>query len=84
MGTRGPDADPNTVLLKTNIPTEFDRALTQLVELSGVAKATLVRKGLADLLSTLGMVYPELADSLNTPRKTAGRVRPASMTRKKN
>jgi hypothetical protein len=82
MGLRGPQPDGNTAELRTTIPPEFDRALAQLVELSGVAKATFVRQALGDMLSAMGLVYPEVADSLK-PKRTAGRVSAATMKRKR-
>lgn len=82
MGLRGPQPDGNTAELRTTIPPEFERALDQLVELSGVAKATFVRQALGDMLSAMGLVYPEVADSLRV-KKTAGRTRPATITRKR-
>lgn len=82
MGLRGPQPDGNTDRLDVSIPPEFERALEQLVELSGVAKATFVRQALGDMLTTMGLVYPEVADSLRV-KKTAGRTRPATITRKR-
>ncbi|KQO09705.1 hypothetical protein ASF06_05455 [Agreia sp. Leaf244] len=56
--------------------------MEHLVELSGVAKVTFVRQALGDMLTTMGLVYPEVADSLRV-KKTAGRTRPATITRKR-
>lgn len=82
MGLRGPQQDNNTARLDLTIPPEYERALEQLVELSGVAKVTFVRQALGDMLTTMGLVYPEVADSLRV-KKTAGRTRPATITRKR-
>jgi hypothetical protein len=68
--------------LRTTIPPEFDRALAQLVDLTGVAKATFVRHALGELLTGMGLVYPEVAASL-VPKKSTGRVSAATMTRKR-
>lgn len=74
MGLRGQQAGDNSVVLETTISPELDNALTQLVALSGVSKAALVRNGLHTFLSGVGVLYPELNDALN-PTKTSGRTR---------
>lgn len=72
MRLRGQQAGDNSIVLETTISPDLDRALTQLVALSGVSKATLVRHSLHWFLSALGAVYPELNDSLS-PTRIAGR-----------
>ena len=79
MGRRGPQPGPNTVPLETTVTPQIDAALNQLVELSGVSKATIVRNALHSFLSNLGVVYPELTTSL-APTPTAGRTRRATFT----
>lgn len=84
MGKRGPASLGNDIELRTTITPEIDAALTQLVALSGgKSKATFVRKALLDMLTSIGLVYPEVAESLH-PTRTAGRPirRPASPTRR--
>lgn len=60
------------VELRTTIPAELDRALAQVVELSGLSKATLVRQALATHLGAMGVIHPEIAASLK-PTPTGGR-----------
>lgn len=62
----------SNVELRTTIPDEFDRALAQVVELTGISKATLVREALAAHLAGIGVVHPSIAESLR-PTKTGGR-----------
>lgn len=83
MGQRGPAPLGNDTQLRTTITPEIDAALAQLVALSGKSKATFVRKALLDMLTSIGLVYPEVADRLH-PTRTAGRPirRPASPTRR--
>lgn len=72
-GRPGRPAQGNDARLEISVSYNVDRALNQLVELSGVAKTTFVRQALLDMLSTLGLVYPEIAKSLK-PTLTAGRT----------
>lgn len=60
------------VVLETTITRELDRALAQVVELSGVSKAAVVRDALAAHLGAMGVVHPGIAASL-TPTRTGGR-----------
>jgi len=84
MGKRGPTPLGNDIELRTTITPEIDAALAQLVELSGgKSKATFVRKALLDMLTSIGLVYPEVTERLH-PTRTAGRPiqRPASPRRR--
>lgn len=57
--------------LRTTIPAEIDRALAQVVELSGVSKASIVRQALAAHLAAMGVVHPSIAETLQ-PSRTGG------------
>jgi hypothetical protein len=77
MAKPGPQPLGYSVELRTMVSPEIARALAQLVGLSGVSKATLIRHSLLATLTTMGFVYPEVRDSLVATR-TAGRVTFAS------
>jgi hypothetical protein len=80
MGLRGPQPKGYDVELRTTVSAEMETALNQLVELTGVSKAFLVRRALLDFLGTAGVVYPGLAETLAvTPTAGPTRVRRAQM-----
>ncbi|PWC03067.1 hypothetical protein DCE94_12385 [Agromyces badenianii] len=54
------------------MPEEIDRALAQVVALTGIAKTTLVRQALAAHLGAMGVIRPEVAEALR-PVPTRGR-----------
>lgn len=60
------------VVLETSITPELDLALAQVVELSGVSKAALVRDALAAHLGAMGVIHPGAAAAL-VPTRTGGR-----------
>lgn len=60
------------VELRTTIPDGLDRALAQVVELTGISKATLVRQAIAAHLAGIGIVHPSVTEALQ-PTKTGGR-----------
>lgn len=68
MGKRGPQPLGFEVELRTTISPEIDAGLTQLVEVSGVSKATVVRTALLSMLTTGGLLFPDAADSLVVTR----------------
>jgi hypothetical protein len=74
MGLRGPEPKGNDTELRTTISPALDDALNQLVALSGVSKAAMVRQALHAFLSQVGVLYPEVTASLDAT-KTAGRTR---------
>jgi len=71
MGQRGQNAGDRLVTLETSISTDLDNALSQLVALSGVSKAAMVRQALNAFLTQVGVLYPEVT----APTRTAGRTR---------
>ncbi|MBF4604715.1 hypothetical protein [Curtobacterium sp. VKM Ac-2884] len=73
MGTRQSEAE-----LRTTVPPEVIEALDLMVRVGGISKATLVRVALVDHLTTLGVLYPEVAETLR-PTKTRGRLRDRSI-----
>ena len=72
MGLRGQNAGDRLVTLETSISTDLDNALSQLVALSGVSKAAMVRQALNAFLTQVGVLYPEVAAPVT---RTAGRTR---------
>jgi hypothetical protein len=78
MGTRQSEAE-----LRTTVPPEVSNALDLMVRLGGVSKATIVRVALVDHLTTLGVLYPEVAETLR-PTATRGRLRSDRRTQKEN
>jgi hypothetical protein len=64
LGRRGPQSLGNDVRLEVTVSAEIDRALSQVVELSGMSRMTIVRQALLDQLSALGVLFPEIAESL--------------------
>jgi hypothetical protein len=56
MGTRGPQPLGNTALIKIGVTPEIDAALSHLVTVSGVSKASLIRDMLARSLAQMGML----------------------------
>lgn len=64
MGRRGPKPLGNDVRLEVTVSAEIDRALSQVVELSGISRVTIIRQALLDQLSTLGLIFPEVAETL--------------------
>lgn len=60
--------------LRTTVPPEVIDALDLMVRLGGISKATIVRAALVDHLTTLGVLFPEVAETLS-PTKTRGRLR---------
>lgn len=63
--------------LRTTVPPEVIDALDLMVRLGGISKATIVRTALVDHLTTLGVLFPEVARTLR-PTKTRGRLRDRS------
>lgn len=63
--------------LRTTVPPELIDALDLMVRLGGISKATIVRTALVDHLMTLGVLFPEVAETLR-PTKTRGRLRDRS------
>ncbi|MGV8881136.1 MAG: hypothetical protein ACOH19_03200 [Rhodoglobus sp.] len=68
------------VPLQTSIHRQQDAALDALVVVTGVSKASLVRRALAELLAANGALPPETADQI-TPTRSTGQL--ASTKRKK-
>jgi len=69
------------VELRTTVPTEVVDALDLMVRLDGISKATIVRIALVDHLTTLGVLFPEVAQTLR-PTKTRGRLGSGRSTQK--
>ncbi|WP_146240240.1 hypothetical protein [Curtobacterium sp. MCSS17_008] len=67
--------------LRTTVPTEVVDALDLMVRLGGISKATIVRIALVDHLTTLGVLFPEVAQTLR-PTKTRGRLSSDRSTQK--
>ena len=72
MGTRQSEAE-----LRTTVPPEVIDALDLMVRIGGISKATMVRIALVDHLTKLGVLYPEVAETLH-PTNTRGRLRDRS------
>jgi len=72
MGKRGPQSLGNTVELRVPVTPDVDEALNQLVAISGLSKAHLVRQMVLVNLNQAGAIYPDLLRTL-TPTATRGR-----------
>lgn len=69
---RGPEPQ-QWVDLRTTVTPEIDRAITEIVQATGVSKASVVRRLLASGLAEHGAISPEASAALPaTP--TAGRL----------
>jgi len=73
MGKRGPQPLGYESELRTTLPVEVGDALDLMVRIGGISKATIVRTALVDHLTTLGVLFPEVAQTLR-PTKTRGRL----------
>lgn len=73
MGKRGPQPLGYESELRTTLPVEVGDALDLMVRIGGISKATIVRTALIDHLTTLGVLFPEVAQTLR-PTKTRGRL----------
>jgi len=73
MGKRGPKPLGYESELRTTLPKEVGEALDLMVRLGGLSKATIVRVALVDHLTTLGVLFPEVAHTLR-PTPTRGRL----------
>jgi hypothetical protein len=71
VGTRGPTSKGYTAEIRVPVSADIDDALNQLVAVSGIAKAHFVRVAVLNLLTEVGVLYPELAATLK-PTATAG------------
>lgn len=69
---RGPRPQ-SWVALRTSVTPEIDRAITEIVQATGVSKASVVRRLLARGLADHGAISPEVTASL-PPTPTAGRL----------
>lgn len=81
MGKRGPQPLGYESELRTTLPVEVGDALDLMVRLGGISKATIVRTALIDHLATLGVLFPEVAQTLR-PTKTRGRLSSDRSTQK--
>lgn len=68
MGKRGPEPIGYDIELRVKVSVELDAAVAQLVQLTGVSKATVVRTALLAMLTTCGLVYPGVAEALVVTR----------------
>ena len=59
------------VALRTTVTPEFDHALRDLVVVTGVSKASLVRAALAEYLAARGVLPPDRPDLIE-PKPTRG------------
>jgi hypothetical protein len=69
--------------LRTTLPKEVGDVLDLMVRLGGVSKATIVRIALIEHLSTLGLLFPEVADTLHSTT-THGRLSSDRLTQKED
>lgn len=69
--------------LRTTLPKEVGDALDLMVRLGGVSKTTIVRVALIDHLSTLGVLFREVADTLRSTT-TRGRLSSDRLTEKED
>jgi hypothetical protein len=60
------------VPLRTTVARDVDRALANLVALSGVAKAAIVREALSNHLAARGALPPTTPDTPATPTRGRG------------
>lgn len=81
MGKRGPQPLGYESELRTTLPVEVGDALDLMVRLGGISKATIVRTALIDHLTTVGVLFPEVAQTLR-PTKTRGRLSSDRSTQK--
>lgn len=71
MGNRGPAPKGYTSEIRVPVSPDIDDALNQLVAVSGISKAHFVRVAVLNLLTQVGVLYPEFASNLQ-PTATAG------------
>ena len=83
MGKRGPQPLGYESELRTTLPKEVGAALDPMVRLGGVSKATIVRVALVDHLTKLGVLFPEVADTLQATA-TRGRLSSDRPTQKED
>ncbi|WP_156463855.1 hypothetical protein [Curtobacterium sp. Leaf154] len=67
--------------MRTTLPKEVGDALDLMVRFGGVSKATIVRVALIDHLSTLDVLFPEVADRIHSTT-TRGRLSSDRLTQK--